>query len=51
MQKSRGNWTGLPIPMKKLVILLGTKKALSIAIKNNKSQKRYTLLKERLNQS
>ena len=33
---------------KKLVILIGTKKALAIAIKNDKPQKRYTLLKDRL---
>ena len=33
---------------KKLVILVGTKKALAIAIKNNKPQQRYTLLRERL---
>jgi exodeoxyribonuclease V alpha subunit len=33
---------------KKLVILIGTKKALAIAIKNNKPEERYTLLKERL---
>ena len=33
---------------KKLVILVGTKKAVAIAIKNNKPQKRYTLLKDRL---
>ena len=33
---------------KKLVILVGTKKALAIAIKNNKPQKRYTRLRERL---
>ena len=33
---------------KNLVILIGTKKALAIAIKNNKTQKRYTRLKERL---
>ena len=33
---------------KKLVVLVGTKKALAIAIKNNKPQKRYTRLKERL---
>ncbi|MCX5817419.1 MAG: ATP-binding domain-containing protein, partial [Proteobacteria bacterium] len=33
---------------KKLVILIGTKKALSIAINNNKPQKRYTMLRERL---
>ena len=28
--------------------LVGTKKAVAIAIKNNKPQKRYTLLKDRL---
>jgi exodeoxyribonuclease V alpha subunit len=33
---------------KKLVILVGTRKALAIAIKNNKPQMRYTMLKERL---
>jgi exodeoxyribonuclease V alpha subunit len=33
---------------KKLVILVGTKKAIAIAIKNNKPQKRYTLLRDRL---
>lgn len=33
---------------KKLVIVVGTKKALAIAIKNNKPQKRYTLLRDRL---
>jgi len=33
---------------KKLVILVGTKKAVAIAIKNNKPQERYTLLRERL---
>ncbi|HEY3275233.1 MAG TPA: ATP-dependent RecD-like DNA helicase [Syntrophorhabdaceae bacterium] len=33
---------------KKLVILVGTKKALAIAIRNNKPQKRYTRLRERL---
>jgi exodeoxyribonuclease V alpha subunit len=33
---------------KNLVILVGTKKAAAIAIKNNKPQKRYTLLKDRL---
>ncbi len=32
----------------KLVVLVGTKKALNIAVKNDKTQKRYTLLKERL---
>jgi exodeoxyribonuclease V alpha subunit len=33
---------------KKLVILVGTKKAIAIAIQNNKPRQRYTLLKERL---
>jgi exodeoxyribonuclease V alpha subunit len=33
---------------KKLVILVGTKKAMAIAVRNNKQQLRYTLLKERL---
>jgi len=33
---------------KKLVILIGTKKALAIAIRNNKPQLRYTHLSERL---
>jgi len=33
---------------KKLVVLLGTKKALSVAINNNKPQRRYTYLKARL---
>jgi len=33
---------------KNLVILIGTKKALAIAIKNNKTQKRYTKLAKRL---
>jgi exodeoxyribonuclease V alpha subunit len=33
---------------KKLVVLVGTKKAVAIAIRNNKPQKRYTLLRERL---
>ena len=33
---------------KKLVILVGTKKAIAIAIKNNKPQKRYALLRDRL---
>jgi exodeoxyribonuclease V alpha subunit len=31
-----------------LVVLVGTKKALVIAIRNNKPQQRYTLLRERL---
>lgn len=33
---------------KKMVVLVGTKKAVAIAINNNKQQKRYTLLKDRL---
>jgi exodeoxyribonuclease V alpha subunit len=33
---------------KKLVVLIGTKKALAIAIKNNKPQLRFTHLSERL---
>lgn len=33
---------------KKLVVLVGTKKAIAIAIKNNKTQRRYTLLRDRL---
>lgn len=33
---------------KKLVVLIGTKKALAIAIKNNEIQKRHTALKENL---
>jgi exodeoxyribonuclease V alpha subunit len=33
---------------KKLVVIIGTKKAMAIAVRNNKTQKRYTLLNERL---
>ncbi len=33
---------------RKLVVIVGSKKALAIAIRNNPMQKRYTLLKERL---
>jgi len=33
---------------KKLVVLVGTKKALAIAVKNNRTQKRYTGLRRRL---
>ncbi|MDA8085303.1 MAG: ATP-dependent RecD-like DNA helicase [Nitrospiraceae bacterium] len=33
---------------KRLVVLVGAKKAVAIAIRNNKPQKRYTLLRERL---
>ena len=33
---------------KKLVVIVGTKKALAIAIRNNKPQMRHTRLKERL---
>jgi exodeoxyribonuclease V alpha subunit len=36
---------------KKLVVMIGTKKALAIAIRNNKPQRRYTLLSERLSAS
>jgi exodeoxyribonuclease V alpha subunit len=35
---------------KKLVVVLGTKKALSIAVGNDRQQMRYTLLKQRLQQ-
>jgi exodeoxyribonuclease V alpha subunit len=35
---------------KKLVVLVGTKKAINIAVRNNKQQQRYTLLKGRLAQ-
>jgi exodeoxyribonuclease V alpha subunit len=33
---------------KKLVVIVGTKKAMAIAVKNNKTQMRYTLLRQRL---
>jgi len=33
---------------KKLGVIVGTKKAMAIAVRNNKTQKRYTLLKERI---
>ncbi|MDD4196228.1 MAG: ATP-binding domain-containing protein [Syntrophorhabdaceae bacterium] len=33
---------------KKLVCLVGTKKALSIAVRNDRTRKRYSLLAERL---
>ncbi|MFA4915680.1 MAG: ATP-dependent RecD-like DNA helicase [Syntrophales bacterium] len=33
---------------KKLVVLVGSRKALAIAVKNNKTRRRYTLLKQRL---
>jgi exodeoxyribonuclease V alpha subunit len=33
---------------KKLVVQVGTKKALAIAIRNNKTEKRYALLRQRL---
>lgn len=33
---------------RKLVVLVGSKKALAIAVRNNKTSRRYTLLKERL---
>jgi exodeoxyribonuclease V alpha subunit len=35
---------------RKLVIIVGTKRALAIAIRNNKTEKRYTYLKDRLAQ-
>jgi exodeoxyribonuclease V alpha subunit len=35
---------------KKLVVLLGTKKALGVAVRNDRQQMRYTLLKQRLQQ-
>jgi exodeoxyribonuclease V alpha subunit len=35
---------------KKLVVIVGTRKALSIAIRTTKTQERYTLLKQRLAQ-
>jgi exodeoxyribonuclease V alpha subunit len=33
---------------KKLVVIIGTKKAMAIAIRTNMTQKRYTLLNERV---
>jgi len=33
---------------KKLVVIIGTKKAMAIAVRNNKTEKRYTLLNERM---
>jgi exodeoxyribonuclease V alpha subunit len=36
---------------RKLVVLIGTKKALTIAIRNNKQQLRYTYLAARLRTS
>jgi exodeoxyribonuclease V alpha subunit len=33
---------------RKLVVMVGTKKALTIGVKNNKAQMRYTRLKQRL---
>jgi exodeoxyribonuclease V alpha subunit len=35
---------------RKLVVLIGTKKALAIGVKNDKTQKRYTYLRYRLNE-
>src|SRR4030042_4996548 len=43
-------YTGITRP-KKLVIMIGTKKALAIAVRNNKPQRRYTLPSERLTAS
>ncbi len=34
---------------RKLVVMVGTKKALAIGVKNDKTQKRYTYLRYRLN--
>ena len=36
---------------KKLVVMIGTQKAMAIAVRNNKTQKRYTLLDERMRRS
>lgn len=36
---------------KKLVVIVGTKKAMAIAVKNNKTEKRYTYLRYRLGES
>ncbi len=36
---------------KKLVVLIGTRKALAIAVKNDRTQKRYSHLKERLSRA
>ena len=33
---------------KKLVVVIGSKRALAIAVRNNKTEKRYTYLKNRL---
>ena len=33
---------------KKLVVIVGTRKAMAIAVKNNKTEKRYTYLRYRL---
>ena len=33
---------------KKLVVLVGTKRAMAIAVRNDKTEKRYTLLRSRL---
>jgi exodeoxyribonuclease V alpha subunit len=33
---------------RRLAVMVGTKKALAIGINNNRTQKRYTYLKERL---
>jgi exodeoxyribonuclease V alpha subunit len=34
---------------RKLVVIVGTRKALAIGVKNNKTEKRYTYLRHRLN--
>jgi ATP-dependent exoDNAse (exonuclease V) alpha subunit len=56
-----GNWIGMELTTveiytgitrgRKLVAMVGTKKALAIAVKNNKTQMRYTRLKTRLRTS
>jgi|GEM_PF-3417979 hypothetical protein len=40
-------YTGIT-PGRKLVVMVGTRKDLAIAVKNNKTQKRYTRLTQRL---
>jgi hypothetical protein len=36
---------------KKLVVIVGSKRAMAIAVKNNKTEKRFTLLKQRLSRN
>ena len=40
-------YTGITLG-RKLVVMVGTRKALAIAVKNNKTRKRYTRLTQRL---